>query len=166
MKVVRQARLELSGGSTPDQLRPFWSSCAEYNAHKDRAMAARPQIAGAKMRKAFMTATKMLPTMDLDAEVRAKFKVLKSPLGGLPSTSSHCITELHFLVDAAKKDLELNLTWMLRRRFCWMLETNCLKERLLGCHIPPFWGGNSHSILHGMISDVQHLVESSFWETK
>ena len=24
MKVVRQARLELSGGSTPDQLRPFW----------------------------------------------------------------------------------------------------------------------------------------------
>ena len=36
MKVVRQARLELSGGSTPDQLRPplWWQAWLELIAAK------------------------------------------------------------------------------------------------------------------------------------
>ena len=69
-------------------LTPLLVICeAKYDAHKDKAIAPRPQIASSTLRKAFITTSEMSKAMDLDTEVPAKLKILKraqSPLNNGP----------------------------------------------------------------------------------
>ena len=51
MKVVRQARLELSGGSTPDQLRPFVHQQCKQFPHENQSIEAGVRGEGATVRE-------------------------------------------------------------------------------------------------------------------